>query len=216
MKSPNCCIDFNEEDDLIMFPKKDDKKEEAQEVKGKHDSSKEVTLSEEEYQDLLKQSSELQELRDKMLRTVADYENAKKRAAREKEEFIRFANERLIREFLPVLDNLDRAVAHAKNHKDSRESLVGGIELIRKHFYDILKQHGLERLEVIGKKFDPHQHEALGEIEHKDAPEETILEELEGGYTYQGRLLRPAKVRIAKATKSVAKKNNDEKDEEIT
>ncbi|MBI4970265.1 MAG: nucleotide exchange factor GrpE [Candidatus Omnitrophica bacterium] len=179
-------------------------------------SKKEVTISEEEYQMLAKQAKELEELRDKMLRTAADYENAKKRAVREKDEFLKFANERLIREFLPVLDNLDRAIVHAKTHKDSRESILQGVEIIQKHLFEMLKSHGLERQEVIGKKFDPHQHEALGEIEHKEAPEETILEELEGGYTFQGRLLRPAKVRIAKSTKSVTKKNCDEKDPDIT
>jgi len=207
-----------------MFSKKDDKKENTHELKGNQDSSakdstaktKERVISEEEYQSLLKQSKELEELRDKMLRTVADYDNAKKRAARDKEEFMRFANERLIREFLPVLDNLDRAVTHAKTHKDSRESIVDGIEIIRKHFYEILKQNGLERQEAIGKKFDPHQHEAIGEIERKDVPEETILDEVEGGYLYQGKLLRPAKVRIAKALKSVSKKDNNEKDADIT
>ena len=179
-------------------------------------SKKEVTISEEEYQSLIGKAKELEELRDKMLRTVADYENAKKRAAREKEEFLKFANERLIREFLPVLDNLERAIIHAKTHKDSKESVLQGIEIIEKHLVELLKSHGLERQDVMGKVFDPHQHEALGAIDHHEAPEDTILEELEKGYTYQGKLLRPAKVRIAKNAKNSSKKNTDEKDADIT
>lgn len=181
-----------------MFPKKENKKNDPEEAKQAPEKSKEVAIPEEEYQALVKKAAELEELRDKMLRTAADYENSKKRFAREKEGFIRFANERLIREFLPILDNLDRAVQHAKTHKDSRESVLDGVEIIRKHFYELLKSHGLERQQVLGKKFDPHQHEALGEIEDPKAEDGTILDEVEGGYLYQGRLLRPAKVRIAK------------------
>lgn len=172
-------------------------------------------IPEEEYRALLKKAEELDSLRDKMLRTAAEYENSKKRFNREKEEFLKFANERLIREFLPVLDHLDRALVHAKNHKDSREAILEGIEIIRKHLCEIFKSHGIERLETIGKKFDPHFHEVLGEVEDPKAPEETILEEIEGGYLLQGRLLRPAKVRIAKALKTGGKKD-EEKDADIT
>ncbi len=199
-----------------MFPGKDENKTEGGHKKHAAGSGEKI-ISSEEYHGLLAKSKELEELRDKMIRTAADYENAKKRAVREKEEFMKYANERLIQEFLPVLDSLDRALEHAKTHKDSRESILEGIEIIRKHLYDVLKSNGLERQNVIGKKFDPHQHEAIGDVEKKDVPEETIVDELQGGYTYQGRLLRPAKVRISKGGKPVpARKINDEKDADIT
>ncbi|MBI4397949.1 MAG: nucleotide exchange factor GrpE [Candidatus Omnitrophica bacterium] len=203
-----------------MFSKKEEKKSEHQtqgETKEHPDrNQKEHVISEKEYQNLLAKSKELEELRDKMLRTAADYENAKKRAIREKEEFFKFANERLLREFLPVMDNLDRALEHAQTHKDSKESVLSGIELIRKQMHEMLKQQGVERQETIGKKFDPHQHEAIAEVEDTDVPEGTILGELEGGYMFQGRLLRPARVRIAKGGETSGVKNIEEKDPDIT
>lgn len=195
---------------------RDEKKEEEKKNPEMAPKPKEMTLLEEEYLKLVRENQEFSELKDKMLRTAADYENAKKRFNREKEEFLKFANERLIREFLPILDNLDRAMIHARQNQDSREAILSGIEIIRKHLFETLKSHGLERLEVLGKKFDPHQHEALGEIEDPAQPPETVLEEIEGGYLYQGRLLRPAKVRIAKLPESGRQAQEQEKDEDIT
>ena len=172
-------------------------------------------MEEEKKEEAPSTPNEVEELRDKMMRIAADYENAKKRFNREKEEFLKFANERLIREFLPILDNLDRALTHAKQYQDSREAVLSGVEIVRKHLNEVLKSHGLERLEVLGKPFDPHLHEALGSVENVETPEETILEEIEGGYSYQGRLIRPAKVRISSKPGS-AQQSELEKDSDIT
>lgn len=175
-------------------------------------SEKKIEISEEEHQSFLAQAEELEKTRkaledskkqaeeaaDRLLRAYADLENAKKRLARDKEDFLRFANEKLMRELLPILDNFDRALIHAEpGLEDSAASLKEGIVLMRKQFADFLSRHGVKRVEALGKKFDPNLHEALGHVESAEHPDETVLEEMEAGYVLEGRLLRPAKVRIS-------------------
>ena len=175
---------------------------------------KKVKITNEEHEKLLAKAEELErtkkeledtkakleEVKDKLLRAAADFDNARKRLAKEKEEFVRFANERLIRGLLPILDNFERAIQHAGGSADQGgDSLKNGIVLIRKQLGDFLTNHGMVRLEVVGKKFDPHFHEAIGVIESKDHPDETVLEEVEAGYLLDKRLIRPAKVRISKS-----------------
>jgi molecular chaperone GrpE len=175
-------------------------------------AGKKIEISEEERQAFLAQGEELEKTRrdleeskkqaeeaaDRLLRAYADLENAKKRLAREKEDFVRFANEKLMRELLPILDNFDRALVHTEpGLEDSAASLKEGILLMRRQFADFLSRHGVKRVEAVGKKFDPHLHEALGHVESSEYPDETVLEEIEAGYQLEGRLLRPAKVRIS-------------------
>jgi len=174
--------------------------------------SKKIKLTEEEYQALLAKGEELEntkkeleglkkqleEIKDRLLRTHADFDNAKKRLSKEKEEFVRFANEKLMRGFLPILDNFERAILHSDTSGQDRTSSVkDGIVLIQKQMAVFLAAHGLVRMEVLGKKFDPHFHEAIGHVESADHPDETIVEEIEPGYLLAGRLLRPARVRIS-------------------
>lgn len=171
-----------------------------------------IEISGEEHRSFLAQAEELEKTRkaledakkqaeesaDRLLRAYADFDNAKKRLAREKEEFLRFANEKLMRELLPILDNFDRALIHAEpGLEDSSASLKDGIVLMRKQFADFLNRHGVKRVETVGKKFDPNLHEAIGHVESAEHPDETVLDEVEAGYTLEGRLLRPAKVRIS-------------------
>lgn len=149
--------------------------------------------------DLEETQRQLAEMKDKFLRSHADFDNAKKRLAKEKQEFLRFANERLVRGLLPILDNFERAISHANpSEEGNSNTLKEGITLIEKQLADFLARHGLVRLETLGKKFDPHFHESIGHVEsHEHADDETILEEVEAGYLFEGRLLRPAKVRIS-------------------
>lgn len=160
-----------------------------------------VTLKPEEHAALLKKIEEAEALKDKMLRTAADYENAKKRLVREKEDFLRFANERLIAELLPVLDNLNRAIEQAEKANPA-DPIIKGIHLIEKHVFDVLKKYGLTRVEALGKPFSANFHEALGEVETADKEEGTVVDELESGYLLHDKLLRPARVRIAKTPKA--------------
>ena len=171
-----------------------------------------VTLSKEEHQKLLEQAKELEEVRDKLLRTAADYDNARKRLAKEREEFIRFSQERLLRDLLPILDNFERALAHAE---EIDRPVADGIRLIWKQLLDLLTAHGLKRLSSEGDPFDPHLHEAVDQVE-EEGPEGVIVKEIVPGYLLQDRILRPAKVRIRVRPNEKAKEKTAEKEEEIT
>ncbi len=158
-------------------------------------------------------TKEIDELREKLLRSAADYDNARKRLAKEREEFIRFSQERLLRDLIPILDNFERAVAHAET---ADKNVAAGIRLIWKQLTDALNAHGLKRFSSVGKHFDPHFHEAVDEVE-ENGPEGIVVEEIVPGYELHDRVLRPAKVRvrIKKGTKQNAA-GEKEKEEELT
>lgn len=170
-----------------------------------------VTLSKEEHQKLVEQAKELEAIRDKLLRSAADYDNARKRLAKEREEFIRFSQERLLRDLLPILDNFERALAHAE---EVDRPVAEGIRLIWKQLLDLLTVHGLKRLSSEGNPFDPHLHEAVDQVE-EEGPEGVIVKEIVPGYLLHDRTLRPAKVRI-RVRPDEKEKKEDEKGEEIT
>ncbi len=183
------------------------------------ETGEEVRLSRDEFEDLQSRLKELEGLKEKFLRAAADFDNAKKRLVRERDEFVKFSQENLIRHLLPILDNLERALAHAPEEKDpQRKALVSGIQMVQKQFLEILKREGLLRLETVGKTFDPHLHEAVAYQEER-GPADEILAEIEPGYTLHGKLLRAAKVRIRIASsseKSHPSVTQEEKQEEIT
>lgn len=184
--------------------------------------SSKVTLLKEEYETLLSRLKELEGIRERLLRSAADFDNAKKRLAREREEFVRFSQEGLIRELLAVLDNFERALNHAEEVRDpSAKRIVEGIQMVLKHLHEILRQQGLERLKTVGGKFDPHLHEAVAYV-HEPGHEDVILEEIAPGYRLHDRLLRAAKVRVRVApSKEMPEGQKDrtvqeEKQDEIT
>jgi molecular chaperone GrpE len=135
---------------------------------------------------------------EKMLRAVADLENYKKRAAKEKEELQRFGAEKLMRDFLPVIDNFDRALEQKSAGTDV-ESLRKGVEMIRKLFEDALGKHGVKAFTALNKPFDPNFHEAMGQLETKDLPPNHVGNELVRGFMLHERLLRPALVMVTRA-----------------
>ena len=164
-------------------------------------AAKETKVSAEEYEKVCSKLKEAEEFREKFLRQAADFENAKKRLTREREEFVRYSNETLIRGILPVIDNLERAVSHSETlAEENARALKDGVSLVKKQLLEFLKTQGLERIEALGKKFDPNFHEAIGHVESNEHPDETVLEELEAGYLLKGRLLRPARVRISQSS----------------
>ena len=169
----------------------------------------EVTLSRQEYEELLRRLRELEDSRDRFLRGAADFENAKKRLARERDEFVKFSQENLLRDLLPVLDNFERALAHAGVSKDP---LISGILQVFKQMNEIFKNQGLVRLKTVGEIFDPARHEAVAFVPGKGREDE-IVDEIEPGYLLHDRLLRAAKVRVRS---SQAFKAQEEKNEEIT
>jgi len=135
---------------------------------------------------------------EKMLRAVADLENYKKRAIKEKEEVQKFGSEKLLRDFLPVVDNFDRALEHARTSGDP-ESLKKGIEMTRKLFEDTLAKHGVKSFSSKGELFDPNRHEAMSAAESDELPPNHVHSEYLRGFTLNDRLIRPALVVVSKA-----------------
>jgi molecular chaperone GrpE len=146
---------------------------------------------------------------DKYVRTVAEMENIKKRAAREKVEAIKYGNENLIKDILPMLDSLDRALKHANNSGDF-EAFKKGLKLVQDQLSGCLEKHGVEKIECVDRTFDPNFHEALFQIESSDHEDNQIVDELEKGYLLNGRLLRPSKVSVCKRANHQEGEQNSE------
>jgi molecular chaperone GrpE len=132
------------------------------------------------------------------LRERADLENFKRRMQREQAETIRFANEPLIRDLLPVLDNLERAVSHAQGGGNG-QPLVEGVNLVVRSFLETLEKYGVTRVSAKGEPFDPSKHEAMAQVESVDIAPNMVVDEYRPAYLLHGRLLRPALVTVAKA-----------------
>jgi molecular chaperone GrpE len=140
------------------------------------------------------QDEKLAALEDRMLRLAADFDNYKKRAAREREEYVAFANERLLKELLPVLDDLERALAAAEQHEEAQ--LEEGVRLVHRSLAGLLERNGVREIETDGK-FDPHVHEALLAQPAEDREQGEVLDVVQKGYTLGERVVRPARVIVA-------------------
>src|SRR6185369_14417086 len=140
-------------------------------------------------------SERLKDTHERLLRTAAEFDNFKKRALKEKEDVQRFGIERLLKDFLPVMDNLERALEHAEQH-DPRQ-VIEGIRLVQKLFENTLAKHGVVGFSAVGKPFDPGLHEALMQ-QDSEAPPGTVVSEMAKGYKLNDRLIRPAAVVVAK------------------
>lgn len=136
---------------------------------------------------------------DRLLRASAEYDNFKKRAQREAEEFRRFANETLIKELLPVVDNLERAVESSGASKDGGNGIVQGVEMTLREINKVLERFNLKAIESKGQPFDPNFHQAVLQEESDAQPDNTVLKEMQKGYLLHDRLIRPAMVVVAKA-----------------
>ncbi len=139
------------------------------------------------------------ELQDKYIRLYAEFDNYKKRIAKEREENLKYSNESLLRELLPVLDNLENALKHAKDGGEFFP-FVEGVRLTFNQFLSILYKFGVERIDSLNEKFNPMRHEAVDYIE-KEGEDGIVIEELRKGYTYYNRLLRPSLVIVSKSPK---------------
>jgi len=170
------------------------------EIKGQEE--KIISLKESEYAKLKEEADKSKEYWDKLLRLQADFDNTRKRLDREKQEFVRFANEGIILELLNILDDLERTVDLAQSKHQDLPVFLKGVEMILAHLYEMLKEYGVKPLEAEGKLFDPHYHEALMQAENKDLPEHTILEELQKGYLLNDRVIRTAKVKVSKKSEA--------------
>ncbi len=157
----------------------------------------EMAVSVEEYQRLTEGANQKQEYFDKLLRLHAEFENFKKRTLKEKEQFLKFANQGLIYELINILDNFERAFESANKMTDFK-SLHQGVEMILKQMHQVLEKNGVKKIECVGKTFDPVQQEAIAHVETDEYPENTVVEEVQKGYTVEDRLIRPAVVKVAK------------------
>ncbi|MBB14981.1 nucleotide exchange factor GrpE [Candidatus Poribacteria bacterium] len=173
-------------------------------VEGDEDTvvNDEAAESEEESEPTPSVEDEIEQLKseyeakiDQMLRTVAEYENAKKRAIRDKEEFQKYAVESVIKDLIPVVDSMNRAIKAAKESTDF-DALHEGIQLIQKQIHNVLERKNVSIIDAIGKNFDPNLHEAIAQVE-SDLPVNTIVEEFQVGYKLNDRVLRASMVSVS-------------------
>jgi len=141
--------------------------------------------------------AEIARIRDQLLRTAADFDNFRKRTRREIDEAQKRGKEELLRELLPVFDNLERAVIHAGQASDAK-AVADGVGMVLKQFQDTLGKVGIKRIVAVGGPFDPSLHEAIQQVETNDHPAGTIVAEVQPGYSMGDRLVRAAMVVVAK------------------
>ena len=142
----------------------------------------------------------LAESSDRLLRLQADFDNFRKRALKERQEAVQYGHQNLFKDLLSVVDNLDRAIGHARE-SDGADlgSFLQGVELVRRELLGIFEKHHVSEIEALGKPFDPAFHEAMAQVESDEVPQGTVLEVLEKGYALRDRLVRPARVVVATA-----------------
>ena len=158
-----------------------------------HETPHEV--AEPELEELKRQ---LQDKQDRLLRALADTENLRRRGQRDREDYVKYANETLLRDLIPVLDNFDRALAAARAAGQSG-NVLNGIELIQRELQRVLEKAGVTRYSAVGERFDPTRHEAIARVVSAEAAPDTVVNETAAGYLLNGRVLRPALVAVAAA-----------------
>ena len=156
-----------------------------------------ITILKSEYEALKAKFDEKDPFYDKYLRAQAEFENARKRIEKDKADSLKYANECFVLDFLPIIDSLEISEKHIKEAKDFL-AVQEGVDMIHVLIQKFLKDIGVEKIKTVGEKFDPHFHEAVETVDLKDKEEGMIVEELKPGYTFNGKLLRPASVRIVK------------------
>jgi len=160
-------------------------------------------------QRLLEKEEEVRSLQERFLRDRAELENFKKRLQREKADAMRFACEPLVRELLPVIDNLERAVEHGD---DNGKSVLDGVRLVLKSLQEILERHGVTRVEAVGERFDPARHEAMAQVPSDEHEPNHVVAQHHMGYLLHDRLLRPALVTVSGPKRTGAVESKDDSD----
>ncbi len=193
-------IDKNEQDTTAPEPREDGEGHTSPEdLAAVSEAANEPSLTAQEIAQLMEQAAKAGEHREQMLRIAADFENFKKRAARERQEVSKYANESLLQKFIPVLDNFDMALLAANGATGNAvQQLQAGVNMIHQQLKNVLAEAGLEEIDANGKEFDPNWHEAVSQQESAEVAEGTVLQQLRKGYKLRDRLLRPAGVVVAK------------------
>jgi molecular chaperone GrpE len=187
MESKDFAMDEKMEETLLEEQKESDTPNVENEVD-------EITALKKE---LEKQQEECKKYYDLYMRSLADLDNLKKRFARDKEEYTKYATLPLIKKLLAVIDDLERALVQFDKSQDL-EGLAKGVEMITKSLQEVIKSEGVERIEALGKEFDPQYHQPLMVEESEEDPENMVIEELQCGYTLHGRVIRPSLVKVSK------------------
>lgn len=176
------------------------------------EDGKDVQLSAEAHRQLTEQAELAANYKDQLLRAVADFDNARKRMQRDREEFTQFASERLLKSLLPIMDSFDLALSvletpARQGSEGERADAMGGsfargardgIKLIHRQLLDLLDKEGVKRIAALNQPFDHQLHDAVQQVERSDIAENTVVDELQAGYTLNGRVLRPAMVKVSK------------------
>ena len=188
---------MSEKKDNLEMNEEENSAPEAEEA-----AENEVTLSEDELKALCREHvcpscDVMEEAKDERLRALADSENLKRRLTRETNELKKFASEGVLSDLLPVLDNLDLALNHAKD-LDACKDFVMGVDMTRKLFLETLARHGLEAVGKTGEEFDPNFHEAMGMAKVAELTDGCVAQVMQQGYVLKGRIIRPAKVMVNK------------------
>jgi molecular chaperone GrpE len=196
-------IKINQEPPAHPEPEKEPSApENPAETAGSEEPAREETLEER----LNAKEKEARENYDRWLRATAEFENVKKRLEKEKNDTYKFANESLIKELLPVLDNLERAIDHGGNGEEAK-AVMEGVEMTLKGFRSALEKFGVTVVEALGKEFDPNLHEAVMVQEDARHPGGTVLHQMQKGYLLHSRLVRPAMVVVSKRPEGSEEEN---------
>ncbi len=166
--------------------------ETGQDIKPTVDKSPEEILKEE----LLRQKETAQKNYDNYLRALAEVENTKKRSARDREEYLKYANVSMVKKILPIIDDLHRAMEGAHSTRDM-EAIVKGVEMIANRLDEVLKGEGVTAIQSVGQPFDPQYHEALTVEESDQHPQNTVIEQFQTGYVMHDRVIRPSLVKVS-------------------
>ena len=149
------------------------------------------------HQQLTEKDKELAELKDKYLRVLADAENSRKRIRQQSEDSVRVQRENFLRDLLPIVDNLERAVEAARAGGTANQPIVEGVEMVLRSLLDFLRSHGVTQVSAVGQQFDPQLHEAVDHVHSPDHPPNTVVSEFHRGYVVGDRTLRPARVSVS-------------------
>ena len=184
----------------------------TEKLKGEETEETIVSLAKTEYLELKEEAEKANEYKNQILRLHADFENSRKRFEKDKQDFVKFANEGIIFELLNVLDDLERTISLAESKHQDLPVFLKGVEMILAHLYELLKENGVKPIEAEGKIFDPNFHEALMQIEDNQLPEHTVVEEMQKGYLLNQRVIRTSKVKVSKKPETKVQKPEDGKE----
>ncbi|SEA78089.1 molecular chaperone GrpE [Desulfuromusa kysingii] len=197
--------------------KQNEEKEPETELETAENQEPEVVEEDDEKErlqdELTKALSEAKVHQEQYLRTLAEMENLRKRTQRDKEDLAKFANENILREILPVIDNLERAVEHAEQ-AESNDGLFEGVQMTLSQFSQLLTKFGVKPVDAMGQPFDPAYHQAMGQMESEEHPVNTVVQQMQKGYELNNRLLRPAFVMLAKAPEQKQTEADDSAEEQ--